>query len=413
MTKNKMAKKTNNYRQGFLIALIIAIVGMLFEWLALGKGAGLPSWPMNLYIGVSFAFILIFIHVFYSDLKIVRWLSRVPASISSIVLFTILTLIMGLTIQNDPDASLFMKYTGLSHVRNSYVFLLSGMFLLTTLGLVIIRRLNSFSYKNIGFALNHLGLWIIVLAGSLGAGDLTRLNIYANKNKPVWYGFTADRKAVEIPFSINLLDFDIKEFPPKIAYIESETMRLPEIHLPENFSLIEEGKKMDISGWEIIVDEFIMYAGKDSSGNYIASADTFSYPVARISAKHKENGSVKSGWISSGGMKKQPVFLNLDENYALAMTRPEPKEYSSRMEITNAKGEVDTTIIAVNNPLKIDGWSLYQLSYDEKMGKWSTLSVIEAIRDPWLPIIYLGIFMVLAGAIYLFTIGKNPKEDKE
>ncbi len=413
MAKDNIRKKTNNYQQGFLIALFIAITGMLFEWLALGKGAALPSWPMNLFIGLSFAFILIFIHIFYGDLKTVRWLSRVPASISSIALFTLLTLIMGLTIQNSPDASGFMKYSGLSHVRNSYVFLLSGMFLLTTLGLVIIRRITPFNYKNLGFTLNHLGLWIIVLSGSLGAGDLIRLSIYATKNEPVWYGFTGNREAREVPFSINLLDFDINEFPPKIAYIETELMKLPEEHHPENFSMLEVGKEMDISGWHIVVDDFIMYAGKDSIGNYIASTDTFSYPVALITAIHKSDGIIKSGWISSGGLTKSPVFLNLDDKYSLAMTRPEPKEYSSLLKITTAEGKIDTAVIAVNKPLKINGWSLYQLSYDERMGKWSRLSVIEAIRDPWLPIIYLGIFMVLAGAVYIFTIGKNPKEDKE
>ena len=53
---------------------------------------------------------------------------------------------------------------------------------------------------------------------------------------------------------------------------------------------------------------------------------------------------------------------------------------------------------------------LYQLSYDERMGKWSQVSVIEAVRDPWLPIVYFGIFLLLAGAMYLFWIGQDIKE---
>ena len=75
---------------------------------------------------------------------------------------------MGLTKQNNPDASAFMKMSGLDHVRSSYIFLLSGFYLLTTLGLVILRRITPIRYRNIGFTLNHLGLWIIVMAGSLG-----------------------------------------------------------------------------------------------------------------------------------------------------------------------------------------------------------------------------------------------------
>ncbi len=411
MPENKRIKKSHDYTQGFTIALIITLTGIFFDWLALGRGVGLPSWPMNLFIGLSFAFILLFIHMYYRDLKTVRWLSRVPASISAIVLFTLLTLIMGLTRQNDPEASPFMKLTGLSHIRDSYVFLMSGMYLLTTLGLVIIRRITPFSYRNTGFALNHLGLWIIVLAGSLGAGDLIRLNVYANENEPVWYGFNTARQPVELPFSIKLLDFDIQEFPPKIAYIETKTMKFPEEHLAENLSLIQKNQQFKIADWKITVDDLILDAGKDSLGNYISTLDTFSYPVARIRAENMVDGKVKSGWITSGSMKKSPEMLELDRSFSLAMTRPEPREYSSRIEITDAHGKVDTTTLAVNDPLKKNGWSLYQLSYDERMGKWSTLSIFEAIRDPWLPLIYMGIFMVLAGAVYLFTIGKTPKED--
>ena len=91
------------------------------------------------------------------------------------------------------------------------------------------------------------------------------------------------------------------------------------------------------------------------------------------------------------------------------MARPEAKEYSSKIVIEH-NGKKDTAILEVNKPVKVAGWNLYQLSYDERMGKWSKLSILEAIRDPWLPIIYVGIFMVIAGAIYLFTIGKKPKE---
>ena len=45
---------------------------------------------------------------------------------------------------------------------------------------------------------------------------------------------------------------------------------------------------------------------------------------------------------------------------------------------------------------------IYQLSYDETKGKWSRMSVFELVRDPWLPIVYTGILMMIAGAIGLF-----------
>ena len=47
------------------------------------------------------------------------------------------------------------------------------------------------------------------------------------------------------------------------------------------------------------------------------------------------------------------------------------------------------------------------------MGKYSKTSVFELVRDPWLKVVYTGIFMLLAGALFLFIVGtpKSPKGD--
>lgn len=414
MKNNRSDKVRKDYRQGFTVALLILIAGSLIEWISNGKGVSLPSWPMNAFVGISFAFLLVFLHFFYSDVPAVKWLSRVPASISSIVLFTFLTLILGLTIQNNPDAPKFLKMIGLSHVRTSYTFLLSGMYLLTTLGLVILRRVKKLTYRNTGFMLNHLGLWLIVLSGSLGAGDLTRLNIYVNEGESVWYGYTKDRQPRELPFSLKLIDFDIDFFNPKIAFItpdlESNSYKIPE-RIDNNLTMIEEDMEINIASWDIKVEEFYKRAKKDSLGNYYPSPDTSAVPVAKVRAEHSQTGNVKEGYISSGGIMKPPVIMQLNERYSLAMTQPEPQEYSSEIEITGPDGNIKLTRLVVNEPIKVEGWNLYQLSYDERLGRWSRLSVIEAIKDPWLPVIYIGIFMVIAGAVYLFTIGKKPEEE--
>jgi hypothetical protein len=110
---------------------------------------------------------------------------------------------------------------------------------------------------------------------------------------------------------------------------------------------------------------------------------------------------------------RRPIFLKLNERFTLAMAQPEPREYSSELRLTASDGEQRREKLVVNKPVKIDGWNLYQVSYDERMGRWSKISVIEAIRDPWLPVIYTGIYMVIAGALYLFSIGKSPKKVEE
>jgi hypothetical protein len=102
--------------------------------------------------------------------------------------------------------------------------------------------------------------------------------------------------------------------------------------------------------------------------------------------------------------------MPLDRDRYLAMTFPEPKKFASDLVIEDPElGEIEVRL-EVNKPYKHMGWKLYQQSYDEKMGKWSRVSVIEAVRDPWLPVVYAGIFMLLAGAAYLFWTGSTIKE---
>ena len=316
---------------------------------------------------------------------------------------------MGMTKQNNPEASEFMKLTGLDHLQNSYAFILSGFYLLTCLGLVTLRRATPLNYKNVGFTLNHLGLWIIIVAGSLGSGDIQTLSVYVNENQSVWYGFKQNDQPYKLPFTIKLLDFNIVEFPPKLAYIETQTMKFPKDEV-NNMILLEKGQKVNISGWNITVEELLPTARKDSSGNFVPSKDTLSFPAALIKAVSPNGEESREGWITAGNIHTRPEMLMLDSKYSLAMARPEAKEYSSKI-VIDRNGLADTTTVYVNKPVKVAGWNLYQLSYDEQMGRWSRLSIIQAIRDPWLPVIYIGIFMVLAGAIYLFTIGKTLKEN--
>ena len=66
--------------------------------------------------------------------------------------------------------------------------------------------------------------------------------------------------------------------------------------------------------------------------------------------------------------------------------------------------------VEVNKPLSFTGWKIYQLSYDESKGKWSTYSVFELVRDPWLPLVYIGIWMMIAGAIGLFVFAPTKNE---
>ena len=72
--------------------------------------------------------------------------------------------------------------------------------------------------------------------------------------------------------------------------------------------------------------------------------------------------------------------------------------------LTKTGKNIETTV-DVNKPYEVDGWKIYQYGYDTQMGAKSQISILELVSDPWLPLVYTGIYMMLAGAVCMFVIG--------
>ena len=86
-----------------------------------------------------------------------------------------------------------------------------------------------------------------------------------------------------------------------------------------------------------------------------------------------------------------------------------PKRFASDVTVYTKDGKNVTGTVEVNKPLKVNGWKIYQYGYDVMRGPESAYSVFQLVRDPWLPWVYIGIFMMLAGAICLmFFMAPKP-----
>ena len=393
------------YREGFLISLALLIIGFVIEFLTPQPGISIPAFPFNMYAGLAYITTIAFLYFFYSDYPLVRWLSTIPAATSAILLITLLTITMGIFRQDDPLAGGVPGALGLTHMKNSWVFLLAQLYVLTSLGLVTLRRSFPLKRKNIGFLLNHGGLWLVIAAASLGTGDLKRLRMDLYQEEPVWFSYDGNSNIHHMPFALELINFDIEEYPPQIAIVDSHTGTLAD---PDQMPLpyIEKGKTTSLMNWTITIEEFIPMASAADEG-YIYSEETGSPPVAKVIAVNNSDSETHEGWISCGSFMEDAKFLWLDGRNLLVMTLPEPRRYQSHVKVLTMHNEPEEIYIEVNKPPKINGWRLYQLSYDQSMGKWSNLSVIEAVRDPWLPVVYLGFFMLFAGAVYIFWVGKE------
>lgn len=103
--------------------------------------------------------------------------------------------------------------------------------------------------------------------------------------------------------------------------------------------------------------------------------------------------------------------MRLDSLTSLIMPEREPQRFASTVKVYTEDGKQVEDTIAVNHPLNVAGWNIYQLSYDDMKGRWSDISVFELVRDPWLPAVYTGIIMMALGAICLFVNAQKRKEE--
>lgn len=70
-----------------------------------------------------------------------------------------------------------------------------------------------------------------------------------------------------------------------------------------------------------------------------------------------------------------------------------PRQYTSQLLLDG-----QATSVSVNNPLCHKSYTLYQESFDREEGRYT---VLQVVRDPWLPLIYLGMTLLAVGSILL------------
>ena len=109
---------------------------------------------------------------------------------------------------------------------------------------------------------------------------------------------------------------------------------------------------------------------------------------------------------------EMPFAIELKEFVMETYDDGKPKRYASDIIVTPRKSLASNpsplttnpsplTTIEVNKPVEVDGWKIYQYGYDTQMGAMSQTSILELVSDPWLPLVYMGIYMMLAGALLM------------
>lgn len=402
--QRKLWENPWGYVESFFIGFGLIVTGFFLEVFAASNNTFTLTYPYNAVFLAAYVLLLFVLYKWFSSSLLIRWLTKVPASISSISLVTVMVMIMGIIPQVTSHNNL-INNLGLNHITSNWAFLLILFQFLTCLGLITIKRILQFKWSNFGFILNHLGLFIALSAGVVGTGDMQRISINTFEGKPSWIATDNQKNEIELPFAFYLKDFLIDEYHPKLALIDNKTGSIAH-NDGKNLYLVEKGETYYFNNFEVKIDDFLPNAMRFGN-RYEAVNEIGSPPAAKISVKNTVTNAVQTAWISSGSFRYPYESFKISKDYSVVMTIPEVQKFSSDIDILTQEGERISTVLEVNKPFKYKGWKIYQLSYDDKMGKWSDLSVLELVKDPWLPFVYIGIFMMIAGAFYMFWMGNK------
>ena len=110
-----------------------------------------------------------------------------------------------------------------------------------------------------------------------------------------------------------------------------------------------------------------------------------------------------------GVVKEMPMSIELKQFIMETYDDGSPKRFASKIQIETKAGRRVEATVDVNKPCEVEGWKIYQYGYDTQMGAKSQISILELVSDPWLPIVYTGIYMMLGGAVSMFVLGGRRK----
>ena len=100
-----------------------------------------------------------------------------------------------------------------------------------------------------------------------------------------------------------------------------------------------------------------------------------------------------------GSIRELPLAIDLKRFIMETYDDGSPRRFASEIQILTQSGKNILTTVDVNKPVEVDGWKIYQYGYDTQMGAQSSTSILELVSDPWLPAVYAGIYLMLAGAL--------------
>ena len=298
-----MWSKPWKMKEGSVICICLFAICVILQLIAGPLDWNLFAWPVNLialilFLGSSLAIFLLRNRFYFFE-----FMGSLKAAVPSMMFVCGITVIMGLTRQND-SADAPVGLLGFSRMLSSWPFVLLYLWMALIVCQAVLKEGRYWKWRRLPAFAFHLGLLLVLLTGTLGSADMSMLSMAVNDKLPEKMAVDDNGKMHELPISILLRDFDIREDQPgRIQYIA------------------------DISIW------------------------------------------------SRGGKE-------------------------------------ESAVLSVNKPFRIDGRKIYLSDFDETKGADSDTCTLDIVSDPWLPGVYAGIYLMLAGAACMIFMRKSSSKQE-
>lgn len=181
--------------KGAVATLMILLVSVVLHVLVGNLPLAIFSFPLNLIIAVVWLYILV--ELYRSRRAVAQYLLTPIASYISVILLVVGCMIMGL--HSKPATT-------------SLPFITLLFIVLSQLSMVIMRGWRNASGVRWRFLLNHVGLWLALVAGFWGAPDTDVLRAVVSADAPTDEAYYEDGRMALAGYAMQLVDFRAEYF---------------------------------------------------------------------------------------------------------------------------------------------------------------------------------------------------------
>ncbi len=338
---------------------------------------------------------------FFSSIKLAIWLLAIIAVLS----------LLGTLIPQNQDAQLYIdrfgrsgyqaiEKTALNDVYASPLFIFLIILFAINLTVCLLNRI-SLKARMLGSLLSHVSILIILIGALAGMFFGHKGLIKIGEKEEVCCFTSKDKQRIEMEFSIRLDKFIYSE------HIDPKEKLL--IFSVKNDAIIAEipteiGVESDIAltGYKIKILRYLPDFVMDTSTKVAASRSAVPDNPA-IEARLKDKaGQVSTFWVFA---RFPDMHQKMDPNFKFVYhwVGRRPKDFISKVTVLKGGKEVKVADIRVNEPLRFDGYTFFQSTYDPEALSWSGLQVV---KDPGVPIVYAGFILLIIGLVVIFYV--NP-----